>query len=549
MGSLNTSLGEMLGLSSPPTTRNTISNQLVYGHVLDTIFGEDSIWYDGVDSIGAVRVRLLPINYNKYEDIQRILAYPIDRSHYRLPLPGETVVVFPSFGPAVQGTYQSRYYYWKILTVDQNLTYSGLPFAGTDPYHLKPGPKILVSDADKKTFAKRFDDKLGVDKDLLTDKSSLQKPRLGERTIESRFGSMIKFSSTPSNQAIWDEETQVNNALASSEGDPLMIINVDRKVVGSALTLKDLSVDRSKGDDTNIFLTTTQNVPIGLGCSTRMFSWDVDLRAGLIDSHEGVLANLAAEFGGGFDPNGAIKLTLKGDIKFTDANLGGPAPDGANVVVGGAVGSSQAAKNGAPHYNDGTLFTRAKSILGFAYGLGSRINSSGGVSGGNGTGTFTTPAAVVTQFLANGAKIADNPVVGTYTTTGKVRDIRQCSIDCSGYVAYILGLSGGSSESQLAGSNNLTKVAALDPTTLQAGDVIGSDNGSTGFDGGRALGIDHVSVVVQDPTTKALFLAESAGTSGPVVRPLADAIRKSWSKPKATYYVGNYRPATTPPTA
>lgn len=328
MSSLNKSLSEFLGLQQTPTAKKTISNQLFYGHVLDVIYGEDSIWYAGADSVGAVRMRLLPINYNKPEDEQFIIAYPLDRTHYRVPLPGETILAFVSFGPAVQGTYQSRYYYWKILTTDQNLTYSGLPFTGTDAFHLKPGPKILVSDADKKTFAKRFDDKLGIDKDLLADKSSLQQPRLGERTIESRFGSMIKFSSSPSDQSTWNEETQVNNSLATSEGDPLLIINVDRKVVGSALTLKDISVDKTKGDDTNMFLTTTQNVPISLGCSTRMLSWDVDLRAGLIDSHAGVVANLAAELGGGFDASGGFKIALKGDITFTELSEANPGQQG-----------------------------------------------------------------------------------------------------------------------------------------------------------------------------------------------------------------------------
>ena len=540
-----------------PMAKRTVSNQLLFGHVLDVIYGEDSIWYNGADSVGAVRIRVIPVNYNAPEDEQTTLAYPLDRTHYRVPLPGETVAAFISFGPSVQGIYQSRYYYWKIVTADQNLTYSGLPFTGTDPYHLKAGPKILVSDADKKTFAKRFDDKLGIDKDLLADKSSLQQPRLGERTIESRFGSMIKFSSSPSDQSTWDEETQVNNSLATSEGDPLLIINVDRKVVGSALTLKDISVDKTKGDDTNMFLTTTQNVPISLGCSTRMLSWDVDLRAGILDAKTGALANLAAEFGGGFDANGGFKIALKGDIQFEDANFDGPSPDGTEFAVGGAVGSSTAAKNGAPHYNDGTMYQRAWAIDGFTYGLGSRIGNSGGVSGGNSTtdpvtnGKFSIPASELQAWLASGKPASANTPAGTYTTgkgaKANIRSINRFSIDCSGFVAYVLGLSGGSSESQMAGSNNLIKVKTIDYTTLAAGDVIGADHGSTSFDGGRALGIDHIAVVIQDPTSKALYLAESHGGKGVHIRELAKGIA-SWnsSRTLVTHYVGNYRPATTP---
>lgn len=533
MSSLNKSLAEYLGASKLPSTKKTVSNQLFYGHVLDVIFSEDSLWYAGRDSIGAVRIRLLPTNYNKFEDEQAVIAYPIDRTNYRVPLPGETVVAFASFGPAVQGVYQSRYYYWKIITADANLTYSGLPFTGTDAYHLKPGPKILVTDADKKTFAKRFDDKLGIDKELLADKSSLQQPRLGERTIESRFGSMIKFTSTPSNQAIWDEETQVNNALASTEGDPLLIINVDRKAVGSTLTLKDISVDKTKGDDSNMFLTTTQNVPISLGCSARMLSWDIDLRAGLIDTKTGALANLSTEFGGGFDANGRLSVALKGEIQFENANLGGGGPSADGVQVGGAVGTSAAAKNGAPHYNDGTMYQRAWSVNGFTYGLGSKISDT----------TFT-------NWVAGGS--VNN---GTY------------SVDCSGFVGFTLGLSGGTSESQMAGSNNLTAVVTLNASTLQAGDVIGADHGQTSFDGGRKLGIDHIAVVIQDPATKALYLAESHGGHGVRIRSIAEGV-SAWNARMAknfkngstyiddtttpptvkayTHYVGNYRPSTTP---
>ncbi len=308
MSSLNTGLGEFFaGAFGSDGVKNEVSHRLFFAHVLDIVNDEFSIWYDGPDSIGAVRARILMTGYNKYEDEQDTLLYPLDRSYIRVPFPGEQVVGIVSFGPAVAGRYLMRYYYWKILTVDQNITYSGQPFTGTDPYSIKPGLKIMV---DVSAEAKRFETKLPYDKALLDDKAVNQKTRQGERTVESRFGAMIKFTSTPDKVGMWNN-SQINNQIASSVGDPLVIIGANPKTSNTnELTTRDLDVDLGS----NIYLGSTQNLPTKLGCSTKLHSWNVDVRAGKLQEGLDETTNLQTLFGGGFNPENQLAIALAGSI-------------------------------------------------------------------------------------------------------------------------------------------------------------------------------------------------------------------------------------------
>ncbi len=531
MSSLFQGLGEYMGGGAPPIVNQKVNTsfQIFYGHVLDVVIDENSLWYKGPDSIGAVRARILPFNYNKNEDLIEDICYPLDRTHFRVPFPGEQILGVASFGPAVQGFYMTRLYYWKIISADQVLSYSRQPFTGTDPYHIKPGPEILV---DVPTEAKRFDGKLGVDIDLLrAQETTIQKPRTGERTIESRFGAMIKFTSTPAQAQIWSED-QVNNQLASSDGDPMLILNVDRKPnsvgpktnLASNLVVKD--VDPSQ-DDTSMYFTTRQNVPIKLSCSQKMATWDFEVRRGNVSTNTGASATLAKEFGGGYDPNSALTLKLVGTIIVEESDLvSGDLDNDLNLTP------SQGAKNGAPHLLDGTAYQRALNLDGFTYGLGSKVT---------------------------------DEVVNAYLARGKTQPLQ---VDCSGFVSYVLGVSGGS-YSLVENSNSVKQVATIDATTLQEGDVIGSDNGprykedGSQWDGNRTTGIDHIGVVLKNPADQSLIFAESHGNRGVHIRSLADGI-KAWNsygvknnfgtayidpsdgKTKTkSFWIGNYRPATT----
>lgn len=532
MSSLFQGLGEYLGGGAPATVSQKINTsfQIFYASVLDVILDENSLWYRGPDSIGAVRARILPPNYNRNEDLITDICYPLDRTHFRVPFPGEQILGVSSYGPTLQGVYMQRLYYWKVVSADQVLSYSRQPFTGTDPYHIKPGPEILV---DLSTEAKRFDDKLGIDLGLIkAQETTIQKPRTGERTIESRFGAMIKFTSTPAQAKIWSEE-QVNNQLASSDGDPMLVLSVDRKQnsltpktnISTDLVVKDINPSQ---DDTSLYFTTRQNVPIKLSCSQKMATWDFEVRRGNVSTTIGLSATLAKEFGGGYDPKSALTLKLVGTIVAEEGNLVSGDLDNNLTLSAGT-----AAKQGAPNYLNGTMWQRANELKGMSYGLGSKLND-------------TTLAA----WLATDRTNPD----GTY------------KIDCSGFVSWVLGTSSGASNSLVEKSNAVRQTLSIDTSTLQEADVIGSDNGprykpdGKQWDANRKTGIDHIAVVIKDPNG-ALWLAESHGGKGVNIRTLANGVA-AWNSygvsnkfgtayidpsdqttKTKSFYIGNYRPA------
>jgi len=179
----------------------------------------------------------------------------------------------------------------------------------------------------------------------------------------------------------------------------------------------------------------------------------------------------------------------------------------------------KAAINGAPNYNNNTMWEKANSIIGWYYGFNGKVTK-----------------AKLEAWKNNGTKQG---------------------VDCSGYVSYVLGVSGGSYQI-LEASNNLKTTLTLDASTLKEGDVIGLDSGYKGWDAGRQSGIDHVMIVIKNPANNQLYMAESVGGTGVKVRPLTEGVnaynkyaqRKGFgstykegnvTKTKQ-FWVGNYRP-------
>jgi hypothetical protein len=173
----------------------------------------------------------------------------------------------------------------------------------------------------------------------------------------------------------------------------------------------------------------------------------------------------------------------------------------------------KAAQEGAPNYNNNTMWDKAQRLKGWKYGFGAKITE---------------------NRLKNGPD----------------------AVDCSGFVSYVLGISGGSFEI-LEASNNLTPTIKLETSKLKNGDVIGLDGGFKNWDAGRKTGIDHIMIIIENPNDKKLYFCESQGGSGVKIQPIekgVESYNKYAQKNKfgTTYsengiiktkqfYVGNYK--------
>ena len=88
MSSLNKGLAEYVNPTTQVAPTIKKSHGTFLGHVLDVVTDEDSDLYDGIESIGLIRVNVIPANYDKPESDARAYAYPMDRGNYVLPLAG-----------------------------------------------------------------------------------------------------------------------------------------------------------------------------------------------------------------------------------------------------------------------------------------------------------------------------------------------------------------------------------------------------------------------------------------------------------------------------
>lgn len=276
MGILFTGLGEGFGSSASQPGQSNSGDKLIIAQVLDVVLDDKSPYYDGVDSIGMVRIRNIITQFNKKENTLNQFARPIDRTNYVVPLPGEQVVCVRAYGTSIAGKFVGRLYYMSVVS-SEGITQNNIsPFLGTDPQHIKGG---LLFGIDIKAQAKRFEKKIQHKLVDLKDKTSIQKIREGDKIIEGRFGGSIKFTST-----ITDDKTQdvtygkafKNNNL-SAEGDPLVVFKSDRRPITDTPEFID---DNPNEDDVSVYMTTSQIIPVKLACSTKMYSWNLDITIG-----------------------------------------------------------------------------------------------------------------------------------------------------------------------------------------------------------------------------------------------------------------------------
>ena len=271
------------------------SRNIVLGQVLDVVLDEFSEYYYSPFSLGSIRVRLMPNGVSKPEDSVYHLAYPADRAHYKVPLPGEQVLLTHVVPATIQAA--PIYVYFAIVSHDNTLSRNVNPFLGTSPFDIDRNELNLSVDV--KSYAKRFEEKLQMDVSTYEQYgTSVQKTGTslveGDKIIEGRFGSSIKFTSTINNpsteQLLFATPPKPANQLTrldeSEDGTPLTILKVNRAELTPSGPLTEeqskTKKDNVDEDDASIYMASTQTIPMQIAASRSMLSWVVNPKAGSV---------------------------------------------------------------------------------------------------------------------------------------------------------------------------------------------------------------------------------------------------------------------------
>jgi len=257
--------------SGPAGPGNNHKQRIYPAHVIEVCMDEDSPLYENPEDIGKIRFRDVGNTYlfaSKKENALVTVAWPLDRSVSRYPLPGEQVVVFSAFGdvrlPFTTALQRISFYALNIST-SHNITSNVQPFIMSNESLIE---ELRVPRA---TAEKRFEKKL-IDRDKFKEGSSEKiykqlKPFEGDFILQGRFGNSIRLSSTTAKEKVG----QTPWKSYGPSGDPIMVLRVND---GSTTKMDDMWVyeDISK-DQSSMYLTTNQNVELSLQCTAKMKSW------------------------------------------------------------------------------------------------------------------------------------------------------------------------------------------------------------------------------------------------------------------------------------
>ena len=304
MSSLFKGLAEHITTNRPvasPTSNKT--NTLYLAQVLDVITGEAIQQYilsgdadaDGVTKedlykfVGAIFIKIEQVDKNRTEEEVSRIAFPIDRGDIRLPLPGELVLVLKGFSATDNNTTQG-YFYSSILTTKTTRN-SIEPGALTQRKVVAQEQIGLFQDVESEeilnnSFKNRFFDKT-IHTNLAIEPFSATVPamREGDHLIEGRFGGSIRFTATLKQSGTWPTSEYHKQLFpkTSRDGDPFIVIKVPNKkaVPESGIEVETTTYDKIddniNDDVSSLYINTSQNVPMIMGASKKMYTWVYDI--------------------------------------------------------------------------------------------------------------------------------------------------------------------------------------------------------------------------------------------------------------------------------
>jgi hypothetical protein len=241
--------------------------------VLDVCIDTNSTLYNSPRDIGKILFRDPVTDYNKPENTISKVAWPLDRSVARYPVPGEEVIIFRAYGD-IGGTEATRsigstFFYSFVVSSMHNVSFNVDPFMATNINRLDPAdPTITYTQAEQRFDKKRKDLDLSKDSSGNVKIYKQLQPYEGDFILQGRFGNTIRFGSTsPKTETPWAQ----GGTAPGTSGDGIMILRVDRDF--STRETDMLTTEDIDKDDSTIYLCTSQRVEITLGCSKELKSW------------------------------------------------------------------------------------------------------------------------------------------------------------------------------------------------------------------------------------------------------------------------------------
>lgn len=248
------------------------------GHVLDVILSTDHPSYDPLLNkvIGTIFYRDALAaagtggsNLSKFDEASDTkYASPLDRSTFKVPLPGEQVLIYRAKSSKLDGPNDyltSQWYYGSVVNMTANLTANVSPFIGIDPAYINP---FLPGSRTVAQLASRFDKKIN---NLALFKGVNSKPVVhkqlqlneGDFILQGRFGGSIRFAGTPIDTQASNQEWSQNKT--GAPGDPIILMrlsNAKGKFDNIETTIYE--TENIEEDAASLYLTTTQQIPLKL---------------------------------------------------------------------------------------------------------------------------------------------------------------------------------------------------------------------------------------------------------------------------------------------
>lgn len=261
-------------------SKSVIGSRLYIAEVVDVILSKQHAKYTSESDLGAAIVRNLDSgrDMGKDESSLATLAYPVDISTTKIPLPGEFLVVMR----AAPGDYLSgndvlvRDVYLSTITNLTLLNYNGVPFAGTTASKLLKnidGNTVNLA----QTAAKRHEDRFNT---FLKRQIKRLRPYDGDTIVQGRFGNSIRLGSTIANPNNYGQasigpanEDELNNNQSTwskfgSSGDPIIIMRTrqpdDIELDLSKENYEQLTVEDINKDGSSVYLCQNQQVSLKL---------------------------------------------------------------------------------------------------------------------------------------------------------------------------------------------------------------------------------------------------------------------------------------------